>query len=134
MLAIVKSFISCGKLLWSNSWHVLLVGEGNALRTFAAVLMSISPLLAAKSITSLMRCKTRFSVSVATRLDGREYLNKAASGEYLSVCFRYTGIHISQASARCPDRIVGEILVFSFRTTMRPHFRNRVALSSSLCF
>ena len=63
MLAIDKSCISCGSCSGRMVGMCFLVGEGNALRTFAAVLMSISPLLAAKSITSLMRCKTRFSVS-----------------------------------------------------------------------
>lgn len=38
-------------------------GVGKALRTFAAVLTSIRPLFAAKSITSFIRCNTRFRVS-----------------------------------------------------------------------
>ncbi|GDL63183.1 hypothetical protein BvCmsKSNP073_01225 [Escherichia coli] len=63
MLATDKSCISCGSCSGRMVGICFLVGEGNALRTFAAVLMSISPLLAAKSITSLMRCKTRFRVS-----------------------------------------------------------------------
>ena len=47
MLAIVKSFISCGSCSGRIVGMCFLVGGGNAFRTLAAVLMSIIPLLAA---------------------------------------------------------------------------------------
>lgn len=67
MLAVASVRINPGNCSGLTDRICFLTGEGRAFRTFAAGLVSVSSLFAAKSMTSLMCCNIRLSVSIFPR-------------------------------------------------------------------